>query len=141
MINTLTRTFWHTLRPTRSRLMSSGIRQEKWFYTVRNHRGNVVATGERWLISAISADLAAKYLAAWWVDESERRPTAGWSITCRPAWRTQKAVADIPAGWVVRSGHDDTGARPSARRPVPHRAVGLLRRSRTRRPVQRVRGD
>lgn len=133
MIYTPTRTFWHGLRPHRSRETVSGIRQEKWLYIVRNHRGNIVASGNRWLISGIGPDLAAKYLAAWWVDESERRPTAGWSITCRPAWRTRKAVADIPAGWYVRP------AAAPATRPGPHPVTGLVRASRIHRPVRRVR--
>lgn len=101
MISTLSRTFFQGLRPTRSRQMPSGICQEKWLYVVKNHRGNVITSGERWLISGVSPELAAKYLAAWWVDEGERCPTAGWTMTVRPAWRARKAMADIPEGWVV----------------------------------------
>src|SRR3954470_13378550 len=133
------RPFWHGLRPSRTRHTTTGLRLEKWHYTVRNHRGNIVATGERWLVSNIPADFAAKYLPGWWVDESERRPLAGWNMTCRPAWRVRKAMADIPAGWVVRSGYDHPTQPTTTRRPVPDPLPGLLRGSRPHRDVRTLR--
>lgn len=98
----------------RTRKIANGLRQERWVFTVQNHRGNRVAKGERWLISQLDEGTAARYLAGWWAEEGGRNPTAGWRIHARPAWRTRKATADIPQRWLYNANPDETiGFQPT----------------------------
>lgn len=93
----------------RTRRIANDLKQERWLFTVINHRGNVVTRGERWLISSLDEGTAARYLAGWWAEEGGRCPMAGWRIHARPAWRARRATATIPLRWGNESVDETVG--------------------------------
>lgn len=105
----MTLTPWRNFWPetSRTRQTQHGLVQERWHWTLKNHRGNVVDRGSRWLISGLEPQAAAGYLASWWVAEGDRRPTEGWEMRARPARRTQRGVAAVPASLMVGAGGRD----------------------------------
>lgn len=148
MNSVLSRTLSPNSSRARMRQTSHGLWQEKWRWTLKNHRGNIVAKGERWLISGLGPQPAAHYLASWWVAEGDRLPTAGWTMCARPAWRTKRGVASVPASLIVDRGDRSCGAQDGfvardglvgsdAQRSVERGRIGMDRE--VDRPVGRAR--
>lgn len=76
-------------RPSRC-TTNRGLAVQPWAYLIVDQHDRVVDWGEKWLISGLTSELAASYIANWWASQGGVRPGPGWRALTRPAWRTRQ---------------------------------------------------